>query len=345
MLTPGAYPESGPIVPATPYAFGETTLRAQLRARLARQFPTKPAKVTFGLNVFSDPAIIRVMPDPRLRMALGLLTGKLSQGTIGVIRNGIYNSIGFGTPPELGAVAQVVCDTEGGNIIFNEIYEYEDPRFLAVSLAHEALHRCDENYYTEEMINSVIEDLTYMQFLLDDSSLSRKKGALARSQNVTLMAMINTRDSTGAIRLKNGLGPIFPGSPHSLSSYMQLFSGSSNFGFPSPGNGLLVAEVRRITKLPTISASFDLSTIDLLDQNLNLFSALQWIRIANALKLDLNSHLHVASQTPQGLAPSPGRLVDFLSQPVDFSGSFIGPHSRAHAKGNPTKDALFGFIH
>jgi hypothetical protein len=47
--------------------------------------------------------------------------------------------------------------------------------------------------------------------------------------------------------------------------------------------------LEKITRQPVASADFDEATVNLLDQNINLFSPAQWVRIARVLELDIAS--------------------------------------------------------
>ena len=132
LFTPQAY--GGPAAPlAAPFTVDETALRNSFETILTSRFYGNAAKIQQGMSVFDDPQITGVVPDPRLRAALALLSGTVGQGAINAIKSGVYSSVEFGTRPA-GVAAQTLGDSAHPGklkIIVNDNYQYEDPRMIA----------------------------------------------------------------------------------------------------------------------------------------------------------------------------------------------------------------------
>ncbi|MFZ2404896.1 MAG: hypothetical protein WAW41_07140 [Methylobacter sp.] len=244
-----------------------------------------------GLKVINDPALEAKMPDARLRAALATLPGSPLAGSIDAIKSDVYSSVEFGVPTPSSAIAQVVDDGTGhGKIIVNSIYQHEDIRLLGSALGHEGLHQDPANSNREELINNTLESLTYARFVKKDPSLARQGNELTRRENTKLMGLLNSRDEDGNIHLLSAQGDtVYPGTdnPNPLRYFGQRFV-EAGLGADTPGNAALTRAVRDVTKKRITNASFNDATLNLLDQNINLFSADDWIKVAKALKLDID---------------------------------------------------------
>lgn len=290
LISPVIYPEATPMQPALPYAFSEQSVRAKLQAFLAKRFARSPDRLAAAMAFFDSPGVYDIVPDPRRRAAFALLTGSIAEGALKALQSGIYAQAYFGDPPAGAVLAQVIQITSStSDVIFNRKYEFEDPRILAGIAAHEMLHEdvLVSNY--EELIANAFDTLTFMQLVLETPSLPTTGTELTRQVNTKLIWLLNSRDDSGRIRLFSERGQVFPGSTTSGSKCFGCGFVEIGLGYPTPGNDYLTNIMRRVTRTSIASAAFDDATLDLLDQNINVFSAVEWVKVAKALKLDLNS--------------------------------------------------------
>ena len=286
LFTPQAYSDASPSQPAPAKPVNETKLKSDIVSTLTKRLNAKAAKE--GLALYNDSNIKSIIPDPRLRTSLALLKGTAGEGGIDAIKNGVYSKVEFGRPP-VGdqAIAEVVPDPATGKlkIIVNDKYQYEDPKLLATVLAHETLHQdANVNSNKEELIANAVEASVYGQVALEDPSLVKSGTELARRKNTQLLALLNSRDEDGKIRLLEGQGEIYPGGSLHFNNFGQIFMPLGN---DTPGNPALLSALRKITGQPLASANFDDATLGTLDQNINLFKPWQWVRLANIMKLDI----------------------------------------------------------
>jgi hypothetical protein len=254
----------------------------QLRA-LVQQISGKA-----GVKVMDDPILRAKVSDIRLLAALATLPGTVLAGAIDAIKNEVYSSVVFET--NAGAIAKVVDDGTGhGKVIFNEQYQHEDIRLLGATFGHESLHQDPANSGREELINTALDTLTHVHFVRKDPSLALLGTELTRRYNTKLMALVNSRDEDGRIRLLSARGDtVYPDTdnPDPLRYFAQRFV-DLGLGAETLGNTVLLSAVRKVIqnkKLP--SADFDEATLNLLDQNINLFKPEDWIKVADALLLD-----------------------------------------------------------
>lgn len=244
-----------------------------------------------GLKVMDDPILRAKISDIRLLASLATLPGTVLSGSVEAIKSEVYSSVVFGQPPAGDAiVAQVVNDGTGhGKVIVNAKYQHEDIRLLGEVLGHEGLHQdnTDSNY--EELMNNTLDSLTYAQFVKQDPSLALLGTELTRRLNTKLMGLVNSRDEDGRIRLLSARGDtVYPGTdnPDPLRYFGQRFV-EAGLDPETPGNAALLFAVRKVTENKKLaSADFDDATLNLLDQNINLFKPEDWIKIAEALLLD-----------------------------------------------------------
>jgi hypothetical protein len=198
-------------VPAPPHPINELQLRGEVLVTLIKRFRGNLIAVAQGMAIYDDPKMKRIVADPRLRAALAMLKGTVGEGAIDGIKSGVYSQVLFGTPPANGpnsspqdTAAQVVPDPDRPGklqIIFDTRYQYEDTKLLAEVLAHETLHEDLPDSNKEELTNTAIETAVYGQFVNEDPGLARSGTELTRRFNTRLMALINSRDAQGHIRL------------------------------------------------------------------------------------------------------------------------------------------------
>jgi hypothetical protein len=269
-------PAAAPDIPVT-----EEQLRMQV----------KQVSGKAGVKVMDDPILRAKVSDIRLLAALATLPGTVLAASIDAIKSEVYSIVEFGQPPAGDAtIAQVVDDGTGhGKIIFNEKYQHEDIRLLGATFGHESLHQEPANSNREELINTALGSLVYAQFVKKDPSLALQDTELTRRENTRLMALVNSRDEDGRIRLLSARGDtVYPGTdnPDPLRYFGQR-PVEGGLGEDTPGNAVLLSAVRKVTKNKKLaSANFDDATLNLLDQNINLFKPEDWIKVADALLLD-----------------------------------------------------------
>ncbi|MDD5633133.1 MAG: hypothetical protein PHI13_14060 [Methylococcales bacterium] len=294
LFNPSVYPNGTPMQPAAapPKPVTDQELQRQIAKTLLNRFsimyngnPTDKAKE--GLAFFNDPIVKSIIPDSRLRAGYAMLLGTPLEGSWDAIRNGIYPSVYFGTPPNPRAIAMVLSTLE---IVVNEKYQYEDPRLLSPWLGHETLHQDIADYLKEELVATGLTTLTQLQFLKEDPKLATQGTELARRNNTYDMALLNSRDANGNIHIfdnQRGL-PIFPNSIDPSTYYGQGWV-DEGLGPDTPGNNVLdhaIAVLEHSQMEPPLN--FDDSTLQRLDADTNqVFIARSWLRFATDLQLIL----------------------------------------------------------
>jgi hypothetical protein len=283
LFTPQTYPDAPPMQPAGPYSFTEASLKAKLALLLARRFFGDLRKIRAGLAVYDDAATKAVVPDPRLRMALALLKGTAGEAAISAIRTDFISVTFVQLPPEASAAFAGRRPGDPKNFVgFHVKYQHEDPQPLAAILAHEALHPDIPDSLKEELVNNAVEALVYAQFVGEDSNLAPSGTELIRRQNTKLLALLNSRDEQGRLRLTVSQGNVYPGG-QPLAYFAAAFE---PLGADMPGNPTLQAILKAVTKVRLPAPNFDDVTVALLDTCQRLFSPSQVLRLARSLKLD-----------------------------------------------------------
>ncbi|MEB3286815.1 MAG: hypothetical protein VKJ04_04875 [Vampirovibrionales bacterium] len=281
-FTPQAFPSASPMTPAAPKPTNEGQLLLDASKTMLKRGVVDTAKAA---ATYVDPSVRQVVPDPRLRTALALLQGTAAEGGISSVKNGDYASIRFSPFPNETGSAVVV--TEVGQtkptILVNERYQYEDPRILSQLLSNEFTHSDQNIGQREELISSVISSSVYAQFVKEDPSLAQSGTELTRRTNTQLMALLNSRDAEGDIRLLTSSGNVYPnGNP--LANFGAAFNIQS--GPDTPGNAYIRQTLANLTGQSFSGANFNLNTINNVDQHIdNAFSPSEWVAVANALKL------------------------------------------------------------
>ncbi len=285
MFSPQTY-NTPPTPPAPPKPTSEYQLRAELATALALRFGTNDPRTREGVAVFDDPVIKSYVSDPRLRVALALLKGTAAEVAIQSIRNGDFARVIFGDLSRSNAigVSQLVTGDTKQTIVINERYQYENPKLLAEVMAHEVLHPDNVGSNKEELVANTIECLIYGKLVLEDGTIARSQTELARRLNTKLMALINSRDAEGRIRiLTSSTDNVYPGSSVTRPYFAAAFL---PFGADTPGNTVLRVMLANVTGRDSSNAHFDDPTIRLLDRNINLLTPSEWVQLANILKLD-----------------------------------------------------------
>lgn len=236
MLQPEAY--GGVRYPPAPYyptwdtakleADMRTLVRTTLlrRKRYALSHPDEPVwqplnrLVAAGLAVYDDAQIKTIVPDPRLRAALAMLVGTPGRKGIDAVRAGVFKDLIWKTPPGLAnAVASSELNTDDTHTVcFNPIFQHEDPRELAATMAHEALHQgfvltYGDQKNPEEAVANTLENLVRAQFWREDAKLALQQTQLIQWGNTEVMALVNSRDQNGQVNEYGSGKDIFPGKP------------------------------------------------------------------------------------------------------------------------------------
>ena len=103
------------------------------------------------------------------------------------------------------------------------------------------------------------------------------------------MALINTRDGQGQIRLlSSNTNNVYPGSLASPLPYFAYEFVSNGLGADTPGNLALDENLSAINGTEITGANFDQSALNLLDADIDsVFTPSEWVRLALILKLDV----------------------------------------------------------
>jgi hypothetical protein len=157
-------------------------------------------------------------------------------------------------------------------------------------LAHEVLHEDIPDSNKEELTNTSIETAVYGQLINEDPGLARAGTELARRFNTRLMALINSRDAQGDIRLlSSNTSNVYPGSLAPPLPYFAFGFISQGLGADTPGNLTLDEDLSNVTETEVSGANFDQNTVNLLDSRINdVFTPSEWVRLALILKLDVH---------------------------------------------------------
>jgi len=143
--------------------------------------------------------------------------------------------------------------------------------------------------FPEELTATALQNLVYMQQVLDLPGPVATKSGFAQLQNEELVAR-PTRERGTDLVLYRSNGLLFPGNPRvslkDFGAYAKTFYPKDGLQATS-GNAELAADLAAIAEpgqmWPT-KPNFDQATLKFIDQN-QPFSACDLVRIANALKL------------------------------------------------------------
>jgi hypothetical protein len=104
------------------------------------------------------------------------------------------------------------------------------------------------------------------------------------------MALLNSRDAAGRLRVLTSQGNVYPGG--TPLAYFAAALGP--LGADTPGNTTLQAILKAATKVSLAAQNFDDATVALLDTCQRLFSPSQVLQLAKILKLDTSGRTVVA---------------------------------------------------
>lgn len=315
LFSPVIY-DGPPLVPAAEAPSSERAMKKQLGALMKKRFGKKSKKVKKALALFSSSKAKAKVSDPRLRAALVSLKGTVGEPGISGVLGGPFSGVRFIPASEMVSatiLAQVSISPSGvPEILFNLRYQHEDFRLLAPTMAHESLHQDGSVGGHEELIATSIDSLIYGQFLLESPMLAASGTEPARRQNTKHMARINTRDTNGNVRLLEGNGNVYPGGNKELPYFAAAFNLDEDPN--TPGNAAMRQMVKKIvgSEVTIPSDAHFGDAVNLLDQNQNVFTDAQLVRLARILKLDTSppSSTATAERTQEDATasdrPTPG---------------------------------------
>jgi hypothetical protein len=108
------------------------------------------------------------------------------------------------------------------------------------------------------------------------------------------MALINSRDTNGHLRLLTAQGNVYPGSTSLASlAYFGAAFVDAGLGPDTLGNSALRSALEAITDQPVPNANFDDATLAFFDTHINLFTPREVVRLAKILKLDIHDDLDI----------------------------------------------------
>ena len=267
-------------------------VRASLAAILALKFGTNDPHVAAGLNVYDDALLTQRVPDARLRAGVAMLVGTFGEPLIGTYRKNTFAGLTF-TTLDSGVIASTETGADGKRRVFiNSIYQNEDFRLFTPTLVHEALHADGTRYTTarvsnkEELIANAVETIAYGQLINTFPTLASNATDLVQRYNTKLLARLNTRDRTGALRLLTARAQVYPGSSNTLAAFASGFMASDYTD--APGNVPLNLVLTSLTGRSYTTAAFDDSAVSLLD-SLQGFGPRAAVKLGVTLQLNLDS--------------------------------------------------------
>jgi hypothetical protein len=287
LFTPQVYSSATATVPAAANNVTTAQLKSQLGSTLLKRLNGDSWTTQQTVNKMDDAALTQTVPNPRLRAALLSLKGTVGQASIDTITSGTFQSIQFGTTPSgANTIAEVVAPAAGQtkpSIVINSKYQYEDFRVLGSILSHETLHQDPANGGKEELINNIIDSTTYGEALLTNPELATNGTELTRRLNTKLMARVNSRDASGALRITTAQSNVYPNGT-ALANFGAAFNTS---GADTTGNAAMRKAIQLMTGQAASNANFNTATINLLDTNQKAFSASEVVQLAKTLKLNV----------------------------------------------------------
>lgn len=296
LFTPQVYSDTPAMAPAAEMPWTDAGILAQLNKTLTHRFGDDQTALKEALDEFNDAQLKELIPDARLRASVSSLKGTPGEKTLDLIKGGAYRSIRF---EELasGIVAATKPDPEGKKkpeLLFNKRYQHEDFRLLTPSFVHDPLHSSDNIASgREERISHALDTLMYGKLIQEDPELAASGTELARKENTKYLARLNSRDSSGNLRLFTAQGNVYP-EGKSLSNFAAAFTSTAadtpnaTIADSSPGNELLKNFLSTMAGADTTNPNFDDATEKLVDAKQTVLTPEELVESAKALKLNLN---------------------------------------------------------
>ncbi|MDX2085557.1 MAG: hypothetical protein SFZ03_09230 [Candidatus Melainabacteria bacterium] len=286
LFTQGAYPNSKPVTVAS-QPVSESTAKSQFNSFMQKkvnQGKIKSTDLTALQQRFDNAKTKQIIPDPNLRAALLSLAGTSFAPAINAILDGDnmsgkpYAGVRFVNDSELsnpGNFGEAFGLPDGRiEIRVNKQLQGEPFQALSGLLAHEAVHQDRANSQHEEVFATFAEGAAYAQQLLVDSSIAQKETLYTRTQNETLLGILNSGKSGfpgvglfEADHLGSGPARIFPGGrdlPFFNSFDNSIRAIYSNLGTSdTPGNSTTGKYIQNLTG--QTASNLGLNTLKLID--------------------------------------------------------------------------------
>src|SRR5690606_10494307 len=173
-----------------------------------------------------------IVPSPKLRAALGALTGTFAEPAITWL---LTETNCTGAPVILIDFREV---PDGGSLLARVTYDGDGRRTVSIRpdlageriehlmplLAHEAVHCDGMGSVLEEVVAASFDTLLYLQLLSADPTLALAGTPLARNLNIDAIAMINSGrrypESIGVLQ-SDGVAQALPATNRSARSYAE----------------------------------------------------------------------------------------------------------------------------
>lgn len=180
------------------------------------------SQIAAAVNLFGDRRTRKVIPSPKLRAALLMMTDwDPYQATIDAILKGKNPSgkpfikVSFEEILE-GAIAMQVDEAGTGyhQIAFSKKFAKEPAELLLCTMMHESLHGGGPNSAEEEIIANLLGDICYAEVLLIEPDLADAGTDLTYISNVELVALLNSLGRAGPAELgiaTSNFGDVFIG--------------------------------------------------------------------------------------------------------------------------------------
>jgi hypothetical protein len=293
MFNPSVYPTAKAMAPAPAKTMTDTQVKAELTKTFNKRFNNNSQQVQQAVALMDDPALKKVVPDPRLRGAIVNLKGTAGEGAIQAYRNGTYSSVKFASnlPAGSNAIAQVLTPAgKKPELVVNSRYQGENFQLLTNTMAHEALHQDSAVTPTEEAIGNTMDSLIYGKLVTENPSLAQTGTELSRRLNTLVMGRLNSRDANGNLRVFTAKSNVLPGSNRTFPNFASMlnYPSTASKTDSTPGNAVLADMIKRVTGQTVSNPRFDANTLNLLDKGQIVMNPVELVNLAKALKLNTN---------------------------------------------------------
>ncbi len=317
----GTFPDASksPTPEAKPYS--EADGLAELTQLYGRQIAA--GQMTKGqrrerLMQFQSEIAQTIIPEAQLRAALFALAGTVADFAIEAVLSGNnssgmpYFSIFFDEDLLEGTALAGRIDDGRRQIRFAASYRAESLESIAAVMSHEVMHQDGAGSLSglvsqnEEVIANAVWTLVWSEFLLQKPELASINTLSTRSNNMLLLAMLNSGNlaypgigMTRAPQIQDGItvreSVVFVGGVINFLSFDHVGrTAAAIAGYPdtdTPGNAYLTSFVARATGTDGANNGFTRQTRDFLEQHQTAISASEALQLARILKLEPTSNI------------------------------------------------------